>query len=132
MSEIAAILKSQQVDEADLPDMLPVPGKPDAMWVVYMWGDPMTLGSPAVPMMTMVTSIAPGQGLVNGWAFSDPSIRASDPQGRPLQFPPVLPVVGSRYNKKPTKMSWMTLEDFGNLQVKASPPPNEGEKDANL
>ena len=132
MSEIAAILKSKQADVPALPDQMPVPGSPTEMWVAYMWGDPMVLGSPSVPMIALVTSLQNATGLVNGWAFSDPSIRATDPAGRPVQFPPVLPMVGSSYNKKPVKLSWMTLKDFANLQVAAPPPETDGEANADV
>ena len=132
MSEIAALLKAKRESEDVRLDKMPIPGSPTEMWVVYMWGDPIVLGSPAVPMMAMVTSVQLSTGLVNGWAFSDPSIRATDPAGRPVQFPPLLPIVGSSYNTKPVKLSWMTLKDFGNLQVAAPACPTGGEANADV
>lgn len=105
-------LKQRQKDNSKVPEYMPLPGDPEKMWAIYVWGVPNLVASPKVPMPCMVTSTDPATGRANGWAIADPSMKAQDDRGGVQPFPPLVPFEGALYNDEPTKGCWMHREDF--------------------
>jgi len=86
------------------------------MWVVFIWGDPMMIAQPGVPMLTLVTSYDPIKGLASGWAHTDPNIVLDTPKG-PARLPPQMAMVAAPYwdGKNPRKGTWLAVDEFKEL-----------------
>jgi len=93
-------------NKAALPPRLPTAEE----WVIYWFGEPMDLGTEAIPLLCKVISVHPESGSLNGWAFMDPMMEFRDPQGRPVQAPPMVPVKQSTYAENPRKGGWTFME----------------------
>ena len=103
-------------------------------WVVYWFGEPMDIGSPAIPVLCKVISVQPDTGTINGWGFLDPTMEFRDPQGRPVQAPPMVPVCHSPYSAQPRKKCWTFLEGMeqSQLGIKLDGDPDEEPLDSAL
>lgn len=98
------ITAQQFAVEGEAPIRLPRPGET----VEFTWADPAMVGAPKLTLGLLVSLVLAGSkdGRVNGWVIMDPTMQMSDPQGRPVQVPPLVPVGNAAYSREPKPMTW--------------------------
>lgn len=75
--------------------------------VIFMYGNPHAIASPTVPMSAIVTSMGSLDGrIVHGRAFTDPGVSGTTPEGKPIEVPPVIPMIGAKYSTSGAKLTW--------------------------
>jgi hypothetical protein len=105
--------------------------------IVFMYGNPMAIGSPTVPMAAVITSFGSTDGrIVNGRAFTDPGVSGTTPAGEPIQVPPLIPMIEARYSTSGAKLTWHWRGDVNLRSLNllrgdtAEETPAEGEEAA--
>lgn len=76
--------------------------------VEFVWADPALVGSPQLVLGFLVSRVIPDSkdGRVNGWCIMDPTMQLSDPHGRPVQVPPLVPIVNAAYSRERKPLTW--------------------------
>lgn len=87
--------------------------------VEFTWAEPMMVGAPQMHLGFLVSFVMPNtkDGRVNGWCVMDPTMQTSAPDGRPMQVPPLIPVVNAAYSKERKPMTWRFHADVDNAEI---------------
>jgi len=96
-------LKKKKTGHSNVPSKKPYVGAD----VIFMYGNPTAIGTPTVPMAAKITSMGSVDGrIVNGRAFTDPGVSGTTPDGRPIQIPSLIPMIGAKYSTSGGKLTW--------------------------
>ena len=124
LSDMLKDKENQQKVELEIPEVFPN----ILDWVIYIWAESAyAVGAKEVPMIMKVTSGDPGQGLIAGWAFTDPALEFKDVAGIAIQVPPMIPVKSAPYSSVPKKLHWLHVSDLRAYHIRVLKAASENE-----